>query len=142
MRHSGYPMPSSPPPTKLVITDWRLLCATNSDATLVIAVHPGKSDWVFTVRHKLPGESPRSGCKEYIPLEQATEAQEVFDRRVKEAVAAGWQLTVRKERAAGFTEIPLAPGASPAPSIKPHSTGRASRGGTVNAAPRAAAPRG
>ena len=90
----------------------RFTCGT--DATLTVSLRKGKSDWVVTIRQKTPGEKTLVGGKSYVDLADDAKAQQVFEARVHEAVAAGWVMADRAERAPAFTAIPPAPGARPA----------------------------
>lgn len=104
---------------------------SSTDATLAVSLFQGKTAIKVMVRQKTPDEKTQVGCKDYFDLGQDAEAQRAFDQRVKEAIAAGWSVNERRERAPGFTAVPQAPGGKKADVT----------GGQVSSAPRAAAGR-
>ena len=103
-------------------------CST--DATLIVALFAGKVSIKVSVRQKTPGEKDVVGCKDYFDLTDEAKAQQAFDTRVKEAVAAGWTLHAQTTTGVQtFTAVPPAPGKV------------AAVGGQTSQAPRAAARR-
>jgi hypothetical protein len=85
---------------------------SSTEATLAVSLFEGKHNIKVSVRVKAPNEGTVEGAKAWFDHGQDAEAQQEFDNRVKEAIAAGWSLV---ERAAGssrsFDAIPKAPGA-------------------------------
>jgi hypothetical protein len=111
---------------------------SGTESTLHIRVFQGKKDVVLTIRHN--DGVKNVGRKDYFELtpEGEAKAQEAFDARVQEAVKAGWvpAVATTRTRAQAFTAIPPAP---QAPGVKRPDV--AVVGGSVSAAPRAAAKR-
>lgn len=95
----------------------KFTCAT--DATLTVSVFKGKKNIRVMARQRTPDEKAKTGCKTYFELSEEDAAAKQFDLLVKDAIAQGWTLSQRGERAAGFTTIPAAPKPVSRPGVPP-----------------------